>query len=92
MDNCIPEKLTSLDFSVNNQLNDEDIVLEGPRKSLSKTKSEHHQHLEILGIRSFYCAVAQYLIYRLPFDNKLLKSLSCLNPVRRFDHNSVSVV
>lgn len=54
-----------------------------------KMKSEH-QHKEILGIRSFYCAIAQYLINRLPFNNVLLKSLSYLNPVRRFDQSSVS--
>ena len=46
-----------------------------------------------IGIRKcFYCAVAQYLINRIPFENKLQKFLSRLNPVRRFDHISVSDV
>lgn len=89
--NYLDLKCRSLDFSVNNQLNDEDIVLGGARQLLSKMKSEH-QHKEILGIRSSYCAVAQYLINRLPLDNNLVKSLSCLNPVRRFDHSSVADV
>lgn len=72
-------------------MNDEDIVLGGARKSISKMKSEQ-QYEELLGIRSFYFAVAQYLINRLPFGNKLQTFLSCLNPVRRFDYSSVSDV
>ena len=34
-------------------------------------------------------AVAKYLVTRLPFQNKLIRSVGCLSPIRRYDKESV---
>lgn len=87
-----PEDLKSADLGISNQLSDEDIVMGAARQELSGLKNESHKHREILGVRSFYLAVAKYMIRRLPLDNKVLKAVTCLSPVRRFDESSVSDV
>ena len=61
-------------------------------QELSGLKHESHKRKEILGVRSFYSAVAKYMIKRLPLDNVVLKAVTCLSPVRRFDETSVSDV
>ena len=43
-------------------------------------------------LKQFYPAVAKYMIRRLPLDNVVLKAVTCLSSVRRFDESSVSDV
>ena len=58
------------------------MIGEPTRRELKKLK-EDKQKAELLGIRSFFTTVTAFLQSRLPFENKLLRFLSCLNPERR---------
>ena len=89
VNNATPDDLKTFDFGIENQLSDKDIVLGEARMELSNMKSEAARHKEILGIRAFYVAVAKYLVTRLPFQNKLIRSVGCLSPIRRYDKESV---
>ena len=58
------------------------MIGEPTRRELKKLK-EDKQKAELLGIRYFFTTVTTFLQSRLPFENKLLKFLSCLNPEMR---------
>jgi len=78
-------QLSTLDLARHSQLSDGDLVIGEPtRQELNKLK-EDQQKAQLLGIRAFFTAVAAFLQTRLPFENKLLRFLSCLNPDRRSD-------
>ena len=67
-------------MSWSNQLQDSGISIgEGTRKYLKKF-SESEQKKCLLGMWSAFGAIAFYLQRKLPFRNKLLASLWCLNP------------
>ena len=85
-----PEELKSADLGISNLLSDEDIMMRAARQELSGLKHESHKRKEILRVRSFYSAVAKYMIRRLPFDSVLLKTVTYPSPVRRFNESSVS--
>ena len=87
-----PEELKSADLGISNQLSDEHILMGAARQELCGLKHESHKRKEIFGVRSFYSAVAKNMIRRLPLDNLVLKAVTGLSPVRRFDESSVSDV
>ena len=60
------------------------MIGEPTRQEIKKLK-ENQQKAQLLGIHAFFTAVAAFLQTRLPFENKLLRFLSCLNPDRRSD-------
>lgn len=60
------------------------MIGEPTRQELKKLK-EDQQKAQMLGICAFFTGVAAFLKTRLPFENKLLRCLSCLNPDRRSD-------
>ena len=61
-----PEELKSAELGTSNQLSDEDIVMGAARQEFSGLTHESHKRKEILGVRSFYSAVAKHIIRRLP--------------------------
>ena len=76
-------KLSTLDLARHSQLPDGDLVIGEPTRRELKKLKEDKQKTELLGIRSFFTTVTAFLQSRLPFENKLLRFLSCLNPERR---------
>lgn len=57
------------------------MIGEPTRLELQKLK-EDQQKAQLLGMRAFFIAVATFLQTRLPFENKFLRFVSCLNPDR----------
>lgn len=78
-------QLSTLDLARHSQLSDGDLVIGEPTRQELKKLKEDQQKAQLLGIRAFFTAVAAFLQTRLPFQNKLLRFLSCLNPDRRSD-------
>ena len=76
-------KLSSLDLARHSQLPDGDLVIGEPTRRELKKLKEDKQKTELLGISSFFTTVTAFLQSKLPFENKLLRFLSCLNPERR---------
>ena len=76
-------KLSTLDLARHSQLPDGDLVIGEPTRRELKKLKEDKQKAELLGIRSFFTIVTVFLQSRLPFENKLLRFLSCLNPEMR---------
>ena len=76
-------KLSTLDLACHSQLPDGDLVIGEPTRRELKKLKEDKQKAEFLGIRSFFTTVTAFLQSRLPFENKLLRFLSCLNPEMR---------
>ena len=76
-------KLSTLDLARHSQLPDGDLVIGQPTRRELKKLKEDKQKAELLGIRSFFTTVTAFLQSRLPFENKLLRFLSCLIPERR---------
>ena len=75
--------LKKLDVSRKNQLSDGELTLGEPTRAELKKLSANQQKAALLGLRSFFSAVSNFLLTRLPLSNKLLRYLSCLNPDRR---------
>ena len=78
-------KLSTLDLARHSQLSGGDLVIGEPTRQELRKLKEDQQKAQLLGIRAFFTAVAAFLQTRLPFENKLLRFLSCLNPDRRSD-------
>ena len=76
-------KLSTLDLAYHSHLPDGDLVIGEPTRRELKKLKEDKQKAELLGIHSFFMTVTAFLQSRLPFENKLLRFLSCLNPERR---------
>ena len=76
-------KLSTLDLTRHSQLPDGDLVIGEPTRRELKKFKEDKQKAELLRIRSFFTTVTAFLQSRLPFENKLLRFLSCLNSERR---------
>ena len=75
-------KLSTLDLARHSQLPDGDLVIGEPTRRELKKLKEDKQKTELLGICSFFTTVTAFLQSRLPFENKLLKFLSWLDPER----------
>ena len=81
--------LVSIDYSANNQLPDSDIsIRDATKKALAQLKPEHRKSV-LVGIRAFYSTSVAYLQSHLPLQYTLLKSLGCLNPLKRETASSV---
>ena len=78
-------KLSTFDLARHSQLSDGDLVIGEPTRQELKKLKEDQQKAQLVGICAFFTAVAAFLQTRLPFENKLLRFLSCLNPDRRSD-------
>ena len=76
--------LAKLDINKSsNQLSDIKIDI-GHITRMEMRKLTPLQHKEcMIGIRNFLCKCTSYLQDKLPYTNKLLKSLSCLHPDQR---------
>ena len=76
---------------VNNHLADKDIVIgDEARKELSKLSDDQKRKV-MLGVHRFYSTTVSYLQEKLPLDNKLLRQLGCLNPMKRKDSTASSI-
>ena len=78
-------KLSTLDLARHTQLSDGDFVIGEPTRQALKKLTEEQQRAQLLGIPAFFTALAAFLQTRLPFEDKLLRFLSCLNPDQRSD-------
>ena len=81
--------LTLIDCKdTNNQLTDRDIVIGETTRNALKPLTPEKQRYVMLGIRSFYKAAISHLQTALPFNNELLRALSCMNPKKRTAQSS----
>ena len=86
-------ELASIKYKdVNLQLAEKDIVIgDKARKGLIELPCAQQKKV-ILGICTFYSTTVSYLQEKLPLDNKLLRQLGCLNPMKRKKDSTVSSI
>ena len=70
-------KLSTLDLAHHSHLPDGDLVIGEPTRRELKKLKEDKQKAKLSGIHSFFMTVTAFLQSRLPFENKLLRFLSC---------------
>jgi len=86
-----PENINEIEMGINGQLDDQSMELGTARRKLLKMKSSE-QHKQLLSVRAVFSTTAMYLLKRLPLQNMLLKSMTCLRPLKRLEQSSVAAV
>ena len=74
------------------QSSDKELVIEESTREVLGKLDSGKQKRALLDIRKFFSTGVSYLLSRFPFDNELLKDLSCLHPDHRLESGSISAV